>query len=202
MMKKLLIQPIKALINYIKYKVYYFKYYHRFIFVHKPLCKNFKKETLLLFNNIYFCRSCFYLYLGLILTLFVTYNFPKAYFINNTIPISLFSLTILLISKPSFYKNFSRGQRDIIRFLNGALASLVLISLCKINILFGTIVLTGLIIVRNLYNRERKKGDLCNNCPELSCTKTCSGYKKQVEALLIFEENYSRTLKIRKELLQ
>lgn len=197
-----LIKLFKFIIKYLKFKIYYFKYYYRFIFAHKPLCEKFKNDTLLLFHKLYVCRSCFYLYMGLFVTLLISFYCLMPNIINkNIILISSFIFTVLLFSKPSFYKNYSRLQRDVLRCSTGISMGLTLIILCKVNLQMGLFLLTALFIAKKIYSRERNIIDVCDCCNELSAGKTCSGYKKQIEALLILEENYSKTLNIRKELL-
>lgn len=195
-------KPFKAICKYLKYKTMYLKYFYQFIFAHKPLCENFKKDTLLLFNNIYVCRSCLYLYVGAALSFIVTYCLLSAnLFYKNIILISSFILTILLISNPKFYKKYSRWQRDIVRFFTGTIIGLTLTIPFKINFLIGSLLIVTLFAIKQLYAKQRNKVDICENCEELINGKTCSGYKKQVKALLVLEEEYSKTLTIRKELL-
>lgn len=192
----------KSAINYLKYKAYYFKYYHPFAFSHKPLCEKFEQDTIHLLNKIYVCRSCFLLYSSLFLTLSLAfYN----HFINiieqNIISVICFIFTVLLLTNPNLYKKYFRFQRDIMRSSNGIIIALTLIILAKVNFVIGIFLFTTLFLIKKLYNKTRSTKDICAGCAELSSEKTCAGYKKQVEALLILEENYSKTLTIRKEYL-
>ena len=182
------------------YKFYYLKNYFCFMFAHKPLCKKYEKDTLLLFNKIYFCRSCFCLYLGsiagLLIGLFLIQVLAEYY-------ITLFSLTglTILFSYPPVYKYFSRLTRDVMRFLAGFLSISTLIVVSKTNPVLCVGLVLSFIIIKHFYNKKRSSKYVCSGCNELNSNKACSGYRKQTDALLKLEENFSKHLRIRKELL-
>ena len=201
-MKTSLIKLFKSIKKDLKYKVYYYKYFYQFVFAHKPLCDKFRNDTILLLNKIYICRSCLFLYSGLFLTLSFAFNpFIFDIIAKNVILILCFVLSVLLITNPKLYKKYSRLKRDIIRFLNGVIIGLTLMILIQVNFITGIFLLATLFVTKKIYNKYRSFTDICAGCSELNTCKTCTGYKKQVEALLILEENYSKTLAIRKELL-
>lgn len=185
---------------FILYKFFYLKYYFPFMFAHKPLCQKYEKDTIFLFNKIYFCRSCFCLYLGsiagLLFGLFFIPNIFKYY-------VMLFLLTglTILFSHPSIYKIFTRRMRDLMRFLAGFLGISTITVLAKINLVYLTVFVLILISVKHFYNKKRSGKYICSGCNELNGNRACSGYRKQTDALLKLEENFSKYLTIRKELL-
>lgn len=183
MQKKIFIQNL--IINIIS-KFYYLKFFMPFIFVHKPLCTKYQKDTINFFSKIYVCRSCFLFYTGIFLSI-LFYNF-----INMNIKfLAVLSLFVIAASHPVFYKNYSRFLRDLLRFLLGFAVSLLLIKLAFINIGYALALLCFCFIVKSIYNRFRKKNDLCRNCGKQYSRKACEGYSKQTQALLKIEEKVS-----------
>ncbi len=186
---------MNKLSNTLKYYKYYFKYYGKYMFLHKPLCEKYKNDSFLIFNRIYFCRSCFYLFLGILISAVC------AGFIKKLDPIYflIYGFTIIILSFPRFYKKYSRFIRDIIRFNNGFMCGGLLIIAFSINIAVLFITLLFLLFLKIYYNKLRKNTDICQNCSELLLQKTCSGYELQKQALLDLEENYCRVIDIKGE---
>lgn len=191
-----------SLIKLFKYKFYYLKYYYKFLFVHKPLCEAFRADTLFIFNKIYFCRSCFMLYLGFIFSFISSFLFLTKKYLNGNAPILIiFTLFIILTSNPNFYKNYTRKQRDVLRLSTGIIMGLIAAITIKFYFWGGIFAILCLLLCKKIYNKERKKVDICRNCPKLNTPEICDGYTMQKLALLDFEEFYSKNLTIRKELL-
>lgn len=188
--------------NYLKlsilYRLYYIKYYYPFWFLHKPLCEKYKNDSLLFFNKIYFCRSCFYLYFGAILGvafgLFVIVSSKALYGLLSV------GLSVIALSYPPIYKHYSRIMRDALRFCTGFFSTSLMIFLLKVNWIYGIIFVLSLFGLKSVYNKKRNPAKVCEGCAELSKKSACSGYRKQTDALLELEENFSKHLTIRKDL--
>ena len=169
------------------------------MFVHKPLCEKYVKDSISLLGIIYFCRSCFFLYLGALLGFAIGFGVR----LSSTILFALAICTIfvVIISYPPIYKYNSRLMRDIVRFLAGLLCACLTIYLFRVNLFFCAFEVLFLICIKELYNKKRNPDKICAGCKELGKNKACSGYRKQTDALLELEENFSKHLTIRKELL-
>lgn len=113
----------------------------------------------------------------------------------------IFAVFIIFLSKPSVYLSFSRRFRDIIRFCDGIVGAFAITSAFVINIWLGLSVFAVLFTIKSLFNRERNASKVCCGCAELKEGKTCSGYREQMQAMLDLEEEFCKTLTIRKEML-
>lgn len=191
------------LFDLLRYKAYRVKYYRHFLFSHKPLCKKYEHESLRFFKNYYVCRSCFFMYTGLwaalALSLLNLNGRPGFYEIISTL---IFAALITILTKPSIYHRFSRRIKDIIRFFDGVVISLVFVLFCKINLLVLIAGIIGFIFIKRIYNSQRDASKICSGCPELSTGRACSGYRKQVDALLNLEEKFSSTIQNRRNFVR
>lgn len=183
---------MNKLINTFNYFRYYIKYYGKFMFLHKPLCEKFRKYSFFMFGKFYICRSCLFLYIGVLLSFLISFYIKSVdikYFI-------LYIILILFVSYPVFYRKLSRYIRDFIRLNNGFMIGGTLIISYKYNLIcfFASLIL--LLTIKHYYNKIRNKNDICRGCEELKSDKTCSGYLLQKQALLDLEENYCKILKI------
>ena len=176
---------ISMIVEYLTLKFIHVKYFYPFMFAHKPLCNKYKNDSIC-FNNIYICRSCLFLYLGVILA-FLLYKYINF----NPMMVLIGLLLIILLSSPVYYKFYSRITRDFSRFFLGFLSILFLIRVYSINRYYFVCSVLCLLFIKHLYNVQRGKVDLCKNCCELSDNSICSGYKKQSNAILLMEEEMS-----------
>jgi len=182
----------------ITYKIIFYKNFYKYLFLHKPLCDKFKNDTFKIFG-LYICRSCFWLYLGFIISTISTISLIKTINYDKYFYIGLVGcIFTLIISYPTIYKNFGRITRDFVRFYDGIFIAAIFVLCFKINILIGFFSILAFVAIRNLYNKKRKSVDICQNCKELLENTTCSGYIKQKEALLKIEEEYSNIMMKRK----
>lgn len=172
-------------IEIITLKYIHIKHFYPYLFVHKPLCTKFMADTIKI-KNIYICRSCFFLYLGIFLA-FILYKYINF----NYFVLLIFFLLIILLSNPMYYKFYSRIFRDFSRFFLGFLTIILLLKTYYYNVYVSVGIVLCLLVIKHLYNIQRKKVDLCYNCEELVSTKICSGYTLQTNALLQEEEEMS-----------
>ena len=156
----------KIIISFVS-RFYYLKYYTPFIFSHKPLCEKFKNDTIVIFNKIYLCKSCFYFYLG-ILSSFLLINISL-----NLNYLFCVLFLIIICSYPRFYANNKRFVRNLLRFFLGFFSMLLMLDLIKIDILYFVMYLIICIILKNFYNKKRSKIDICSNCTAKNGRKAC-----------------------------
>ncbi len=185
--------PIK-LSKYLIYKYLFFKYFGKFLFLHKPLCQKYQKETIKAFG-FYICRSCLFLYYGLALGFVPAVMQIKSVEFNKIFFIGLFGAFLtLLVSYPPFYKHFSRISRDFIRFYDGLFLG-IFIALCfKLRINTGIAGIVLFLLVKKAFNKKRNPQTICAGCKELVSGKVCSGYIEQHKALLKIDEDYSNII--------
>lgn len=181
--------------NAFLYIFYYLKYFHNFMFAHKPLCERHIHDTVKV-GNFYICRSCVFLYLGILvgscIALSLKINFLSTIFM-------LF--VIIFVSAPKIYSNYSRKSRDFLRLLLGFFMSITFITSFRIGVLafLGTVV--AFHFIKKVMNSKRNPERFCKGCSKLGQNTACEGYKKQTQALLDMEEAFSKHLIIRKEVL-
>lgn len=189
---KLLWQIMKTtkLINTFNYFKPYLKFCGKYIFLHKPLCEKFRKDSFLFLNKIYLCRSCTFLYLGLFTALLLLKFIPilsMKYFL-------IYAIAVIILSFPRIYANYNRFLRDIVRFNNGFMFGCLLLLTYRKSLIMFASALIIMLLVKTFYNKLRHRVDICQGCPELIENTTCSGYTEQKEAFLKFEENYCKNL--------
>ena len=137
-------------------KALWLKKTHSFYWAHKPLCEKYK-EDLLRIKNIHVCRSCCFVYLGVILSsLFLVFagSFPTGYG-AILLPASL-SVTLLL-SHPRIYKRLARKLRDGCRFAVGVILVAALNALFHGQILPALAVIFPSAIAWKIYYQQRGK---------------------------------------------
>ena len=156
------------------------------MFVHKPLCDKYRENSLLFFNKIYICRSCFYLYLGLLIGVIVGLNLNISF--KQSV---IFTGLIIFLSYPKFYRFFNRAVKDILRLLGGISVAILLITTFMLSIKTLLILICFLFLIKKYYNKLRGSRDLCKDCPEQYKSKSCAGYKLQTESILNIEEYFS-----------
>ena len=183
---------INKLINTFNYYKCYIKYYSKFMFLHKPLCDKYKNDSILVLNKFYLCRSCLFLYIGFILSIFLSLCLPTP----DIKYIFIYAIIISIFSFPKIYRYYTRLLRDFIRFNTGFMCGILFVATFKISVLAFAATFSILVIIKYLYNQMRKTTDICKNCKELTYGGTCSGYKLQQQALLDMEENYCKLLNI------
>lgn len=173
-------------------KFIHLKHFYPYLFVHKPLCAKYRVDSMNI-GNLFICRSCFFLYLGVLLA-FILYKY-----INISFSFLLMGLTIIvLLSNPFYYRFYSRITRDASRFFLGFLTIIYLIKMYSYDkLLFASSILC-LLIVKHLYNTQRQKVDLCSNCNELTNSNICIGYTMQANAILQIEEEMSNYIMYRR----
>lgn len=166
---------------YHKYLFLKSNYWH--MFAHKPLCEKYKNEVIKL-KKVYFCRSCFFIYLGLFTGLFFQFK-PVLYVVSLSL-IGLFSTEV-------FYKLLNRKVRDLVRFLSGFLILNTLYFMMKLNIigLYGTSII---FLVRHFYYEKRinRKLKECNGCVEVGRGEVCSGFIKQLPSMRKYENELTK----------
>lgn len=180
------------------YKYLFYKYYYKFLFLHKPLCDRYKNSTLKLFG-LYVCRSCLFLYTGLIIGIFVVLTKVQSVVIDKYFWLGFSGAFLtLVVSHPYIYGKFSRVSRDFIRFYDGLFLGAVVCVSFKISINTGIAALVLFWLIKRIYNRKRSGEKICAGCSELKEGTTCSGYKEQKQAFLDLDEEYSNIIMTRK----
>lgn len=159
-------------------------------FSHKPLCSRFK-DNVLKIGKVFLCRSCVFLYTGIIsggpgILLF------RDWFTQNFFILFVLLLLPVFLSYPRVYNKMPRFARDILRFGSGIFMALLLLSWLPMGIPFFIIALsifTGLYFV---YRHLRKKDfhRLCEGCNEHGQGKICSGFTYKAQLIRNFEKAY------------
>lgn len=180
-----------------------FRYTYKVMFAHKPLCERFRKNVIKV-GNLYICRGCSFIYLGLIsssilLVLFHNINVKiRTYNTSNLINTAGILLTFItvLFSYPKIYRKLNRVICDLIRFSLGSIivcnVYFALFYRCLINI---SILIILYIIKKNFVKlRAETKLTSCNGCIELNTGGICSGYIIQSEYIRKFEEEATNYL--------
>lgn len=181
---------MKKILYFLRYQLLVIKHCYKYLLVHKPLCDKYKDNTLLLFNKIYICRGCFYIYLGIFLS--ITANtFIHSNYINYLL---FFIPLVILLSYPKIYKKFPRLIKDFIRFFGGVIIAQSFIFSIKINLVSGLFILVVIFLFNNFFNtiRKNKAHNACINCPEYKENKICSGYSEQIEKIRLVEEEFCK----------
>ena len=145
-------------------KFLFIKYNYWHMFAHKPLCEKYKSDVIKI-KKMYLCRSCSFLYLGLLFGVFVK---TTALFFVVTL-----TLTCLL-SSGKIYKTFNRKFRDVLRFSLGFLLINTLYFLASLDIA-GFYGVSIILFSRQFYYKKRKSRKLkeCSNCHEYEDTREC-----------------------------
>lgn len=184
--------PIK-LNKFLLQKYLFYKHYYKFIFLHKPLCQKYRNFSFK-FLGMYFCKSCFLLYLGFFSTLAII--LPKLEIITLDKFFILGVCGILLtafVSYPGIYNKFSRSSQYFIRFYDGIFLAIYFTVFFKLDLAAGFLSILLFLIVKHIFNKKRNL-DLCKGCPELPKETTCEGYLEQKQALLDIDEEYSKII--------
>lgn len=187
-----MIQSLLTKLNkYFLYQIIFYKYFYKFIFLHKPLCPRYKDSTIILFG-LYICRSCLLLYSGFLISMVLLLK--MLYKVNFDIYLGLLFfgfILILILSYPPIYSKFNRLVKDFIRFFDGVFLAAMFVICFKINIFTGFLSLFVFWIIKYSYNKKRSGERICKDCKDLVDGTTCVGYKLQKETLLKIEEEYS-----------
>ena len=164
-------------------KLLFIKHNYWHIFAHKPLCEKYKNDVLKI-KKVYLCRSCSFLYLGLIVGIFIK--------ISALFYVVLLTLTCLF-SSGKVYKNFNRKVRDILRFSLGFLLANTFYFLIALDIA-GFYGVSIFLISLQLYYKKRKSRKLkeCSSCHEFDDTKICSGFEMQSPSIKKFENELTK----------
>ncbi len=178
-----------SIISTVYLKVLWVKKTYSFNWAHKPLCKKYE-EDLIKIKSIYICRSCFFVYLGMIMCFIFSIIF-RNFFIEYGVFFlgGLLSFTLPL-SYPTLYKLLPRKFRDLTRFSMGYIIIQIFLVL-----LFGHFMIAlGVILLSYSFwkiyfkQRAKRKIKLCSSCNEYSEVKVCSGYITQQSSIREYEE--------------
>jgi hypothetical protein len=159
---------------------------------HKPLCQRYEKDVMRL-GKMYFCRSCFCAYLGVVTML-------GAVLVWGGEDASLYKMLlmwsggiVLPLSAPGIYKRLPRAVRDGLRFIIGGLPVLAIYLIVKGAALVGLVSLSVLWVFWRVYfkQRKRRKRHECDNCPELKDGAVCPGFERQARYARIYESRAS-----------
>jgi len=148
-------------VNRIRAKLHWWKFSYPFLLAHKPLCSRFKNDVLKL-GHIHLCRSCTFLYSGLIVS---------------------------LGSSPWFYWKTNRIIRDMLRCSLGYIlaASIYFLSAgIWLGFIVHALLFTGWFFYYRKKRAERKSVQ-CDGCAEQNCNSVCSGYKVQADYIRKYE---------------
>lgn len=183
----------KKLFYLLKYKIYWIRYCYPFLMLHKPLCKQFQQDVIIFFDKLFFCRSCFFVYFGLILSLIWALSQSLELSVQCFIPLFLF---VFIFSYPKLYNKFGRRIKDIVRFFNGVMIGAIIVLGVRGQLFFSILMLLGLFGIKKIYNIQRAKNakDACVGCEELQHGRVCRGYKRQITEMLAFEEAFYGSL--------
>lgn len=164
-------------------KITFFKYNYWHMFAHKPLCEKYKNEVIKI-RNVFLCRSCTLLYLGLFAGLFIK---------TSALFFAVAFTVICLLSTEKIYKSFNRRVRDFLRFTLGFLITNMIHLLISLNFagFYGVITFS---FGCHYYFKKRKKRKLreCSSCLEVSSNKICSGFERQAPSIRRFQEELTK----------
>ncbi len=170
-------------------KFLWLKKTYSFIWAHKPLCELYKEDVIKI-KNISICRSCFFVYFGMIMSFAFSIMFRNFYIEYGGIVLSGVLSFTLPFSHPTLYKRIPRRVRDLIRFSMGYLIIQIFFVLLRGHFNLALVVMLLSYFFWNIYYKQRakRKIQLCYSCNEYSDDKVCSGYKKQQLSLREYEE--------------
>lgn len=175
------------MVNRIRAKLHWWKFSYPFLLAHKPLCSRFKNDVLKL-GHIHLCRSCTFLYSGLIVSLillFVISPSSKVFAVVDTVLL----ITTLVGSSPWFYWKTNRIIRDMLRCSLGYIlaASIYFLSAgIWVGFIVHILLFTGWFFYYRKKRAERKSVQ-CDGCAEQNCNSVCSGYKVQADYIRKYE---------------
>ena len=155
------------------------------MFAHKPLCSLYSKDVLI-FNGIHLCRSCTFVYLGFVTSLFININ-PQIY-------VSLVAFVVML-SSGNYYKKFNRMIKDLLRYFLG----FIIMATLKKVIALETISIFGFVLLIASYlfyfkKRKSRKLNECNHCHEKNMKQVCSGFREQVPSIKHYENELTKMI--------
>ncbi len=185
-------------VDRLRVKWLWLKHSYEFRWAHKPLCSRFHSEVLKL-GKLHVCRSCTLLYTGIVLSI-PTLLLPKS--TAFLIAFFVFYSLVIVGSYPGWYKKWSRGVRDVLRFLLGVVITANIILLFS-HPYFMIPALAVMLICWRIYfvRRGKRRANICNGCPELGCEGVCSGYELQANRIRKYEEKATEILYLRSERL-
>lgn len=163
---------------------------YTFLWAHHPLCNAFRKDVLRL-GPVRVCRSCFCVYLGILVATTVCLTF-FSFFRNLGLPILLAVLiSTLLVSYPKVYKKLPRPLRDLARFAMGTLLPLTGVLLWTSFWPLALITFVLLYFFWRYYFQLRKirRETVCESCHEYGRQAHCSGTLHQATSLRAYEES-------------
>lgn len=169
--------------TYLKWIVFY-----PVIFAHKPLCSNYEQDVLH-FGKVFLCRSCAFLYTGMLSSALIFF-FDKKMLFDIKIYAFFILLLVLILSFPTFYESYYRKVKDILRFLTGFFMIYFLVLLFN-DLILGLTGLSVLLIFWWIYKKLRPENQLCESCEEFQEKKICSGFILQADYANQFEEKAS-----------
>lgn len=170
-------------------KILWLRKTYSFNWAHKPLCEKYE-EDLIKIKDVSVCRSCFFVYLGLISNLVFSLMFHNFYVAYGRIILSGLLLFTLPLSYPTLYKKLPRKLRDLLRFTMGYLIIQIFFVFLRGHFVYSLAAVLLSYILWKIYFKQRakRKIDLCFTCNEYSDQKVCSGYKTQVLLIREYEE--------------
>jgi hypothetical protein len=159
----------------------------KFNWAHKPLCERFRGEVLRI-GPLRVCRSCTFLYAGMIAACIAGVVRPEAV-AGRPLLFAGVLVAVALLSAPPFYKQWPRPVRDVLRFAAGALIPAGFIVLVLGYVILGAAGLILMWIHWRFYLRHRRlrRARVCDGCPDLSPGAVCPGFGPQAEAARAYE---------------
>ncbi|MDD4294613.1 MAG: hypothetical protein PHP69_03760 [Candidatus Omnitrophica bacterium] len=160
------------------------------LFAHKPLCVRFKKDVFK-FGKIYFCRSCFFLYLGLCLCLLVNIFFKYLFYLSAySFFFILMCFIVVFLSYPPLYKRLNRIIKDFLRFSLGGIVGNLMTLLFYGEYVYFALFCLVFWLIKHFYSAVRAgmKLNACDGCPELYRKGICSGYSPKVACMKKYED--------------
>ena len=159
----------------------------KFNWAHKPLCERFHGEVLRV-GALHVCRSCTFLYAGLIAAGIAGILRPEAIAGRPCLFAGVLA-GVALLSAPPFYKKWPRPVRDLLRFGAGALIPAGFIVLVHGSLILGAAGLLLLWIHWRVYLRRRRerRARACEGCSDLTAGTVCPGFRMQADAARAYE---------------
>ncbi len=166
-----------------------------FLAAHKPLCSRFRQDVLK-FGPIYLCRSCTFVYGGIASGALFWWAFPG---IVQDAGLSLFvtlTAATLCFSFPTWYKEWRRAGRDLVRWLLGIVLVLNASLWVEGRVIEGLAGALVLFLFWRFYfhHRHHRQIHACDGCPELGKPGACSGFTMQAARIRRYEDQASRFL--------
>lgn len=178
-----------TIVSRIYLKVLWLKKTYSFNWAHKPLCEKYQEDTIKI-KHIHLCRSCVFVYLGMLTSLALFTTFDNIASKDGYLLLCTLFFFTLSLSHPVVYKKLPRLLRDLLRYSLGFLILQTFFMALQGHFFLAACSCLLLSLFRLVYYQKRaqRKLEKCYRCEEYSDSKVCSGYHRQTLLIREYEE--------------